>query len=554
MKNIPTADDDRSNGIAKAPNSMKRLCSLHEVKPNRPNLFHIKRKGFLVVRNGDTVHVTGHTCTHAAGSLIDGAIVGNEIVCPLHHARFSLIDGKVMTPPALDGIDIFDSAIIAGDVYVGRPKGSMETPVREPTSRNPTTALHIGETTLKVLVIGAGPAGLNCAEHLRTLGFVGDITILSDESDAPYDRTLLTKDALQDGNTATLTPLRDPAYLQYLDIKILTGTRVTFIDRIRRAVITQSNKSYEYNFLVVATGRDAVKPPFSFEEEDPVFTLRTQSNLVRFESRLRRLETERAEPGNPPKIAIVGMGFLGLEAAATLRSRNFAVSLIAPEASPLVSIFGAELASRIYDVHRKAGVEFYPHTLVKSFAANEGILGLSDGRRISADAVLVAIGSTPNSSLLAKAGLCLPGQPVPVDERFRTADSHIFAAGDVTLSRFLPLQARSPSEHWSGAAHQGRGVARSITGVPGDETYIPFFWSQQYEWLLQSVGMPRDDAERTVLIDGPGARVLVSYTLNGSVFAFAGIGVERELIIAETVLQEGIPVTPEAAAKKILLQ
>lgn len=331
-----------------------------------------------------------------------------------------------------------------------------------------------------VVIVGAGQAGGWAARTLRDQGFAGRIVLVGQESHAPYERPPLSKDILlgQGTSVAELT-LLDAAAMQALDIEALLGRRALRIDRERRCVILDDGGELAYDHLVLATGGRARQLLPELADHPRMFTLRTLDDALRLKESLSR----------PSRLLIIGGGWIGLEVAATARQLGHAVTLL--EAAPRLcqrSVCAA-MSDELAAVHGEQGVDLrLGVTAAQVHPEGEGFKAvLSDGATLSCTHIVMAAGLLANDELAVEAGLpCRQG--VVVDERCRSADPCIYAAGDVALR---PADGQRPAmrlESWQNAQDQGIAVAQAILGQDVHYLPTPLVWSQQYDRFIQICG------------------------------------------------------------------
>jgi NADPH-dependent 2,4-dienoyl-CoA reductase/sulfur reductase-like enzyme len=232
---------------------------------------------------------------------------------------------------------------------------------------------------------------------------------------------------------------------------------------------------------------------------------------------------------------IIGASFIGLEVAASLRTRGLKVSVVAPEPLPLARVLGADLGTLIQRVHQERGVTFRLGRKVD--AIQEKSVTLDDGSRVDADIVVAGVGVRPNLRLAESAGLMIDNG-IAVNEFLETSVSGVYAAGDVARWPDAYSDARLRIEHWVVAERQGQVAALNMLGHRDRFDDIPFFWSNHYDTLsIQYVGhADRWDETR---IDGDVAKMdcAVSYLKNGKRRAMATINRDRENLRAEIALE-----------------
>ncbi len=349
------------------------------------------------------------------------------------------------------------------------------------------------------VIIGAGQAGGWAARTLRSEGFTGRIVLIGDEPVPPYERPPLSKEQLQQGAPA-LASLLGAADLAAHDIEWRGDTACLRIDRVGRQVLLADGSSVAYDKLLLCTGGRPRLPAIAGIDAPCVHTLRTVADADRLRQALR----------GGARVLVIGGGWIGLEVAAAARKAGCAVTLVEAGARLCARTGSAQLSDFLTRLHRERGVEFHFNASV--VAVEEGARAgwravLADGRALTVDLVVVGIGLIPNDELADAAGLeCERG--IVVDHQCRTADPAIFAAGDVAALKdhdgtLLRL------ESWQNAQDQAIWAARAMLGLQVDYRPAPFFWSQQYETMVQIAGTCRPGA-RIVTREVDSERVLIA--------------------------------------------
>ncbi|OIJ28583.1 NAD(P)/FAD-dependent oxidoreductase [Nocardioides luteus] len=339
--------------------------------------------------------------------------------------------------------------------------------------------------TADIVVIGAGLAAVSAIETLREEGYDGPLILVGREPELPYERPQLSKDFLAGAKEFKLS--HDEAWYAEKDVTVLAGTTATALDLKDGTVALDNGKKLAFGRLLLATGADPKTPPIPGIEH--AVTLRTVEDA-------RRLK-ESVRPGT--RVVTVGGGWIGLEVAASVTALGGKAVVLEAAAQPLLNVLGPELAEHVAALHTRHGVEIHTGTTVE--AIEPGLVRTSVGE-IPADIVLVAVGAAPATSLAADAGLEV-GDGIVVDERLRTSDPRVFAAGDVALAQHTvlgPLRV----EHWDNAIKQGRLAARTMLGKEGTYDWQPYFFTDQFEFSMEYVG--RSAPEDEVLLRGDTER------------------------------------------------
>jgi 3-phenylpropionate/trans-cinnamate dioxygenase ferredoxin reductase subunit len=344
----------------------------------------------------------------------------------------------------------------------------------------------------KVLIIGAGHAGGTAAALLRQYGHEGPIVLAGEEPAAPYQRPPLSKAWLKGEADLEALLLRPEVFYAEHDIELRTGVTATAIDASAKTVTFADGTVESYDALILATGSTARKLTIPGADRPDLLELRTLADAERLKAVL----------GPGKRLAVVGGGYVGLEAAASARALG-AQAVVIERMDRVLARVASETLSAFFTTHHRAhGVEVLTSAEVVAF--EDGGVRLGDGRLIEADAVLVGVGALACDSLARAAGLaCENG--VVVDEAALTSDPAIWAIGDVTF-RPIPVHGgrRHRLESVPNALEQAKQAAAAITGRPAPTPEVPWFWSDQYDIKLQIAGLP-DGADRQVVrgdVDG----------------------------------------------------
>lgn len=466
----------------------------------------------VLLRTGDGWSALRAKCSHYGGPLGRGRFDGSSLRCPWHHACFDARTGRALRPPALDPVPAYRVEEHDGRLRV---TGRAEPP--------PLPARRTGTKPESVVIIGSGAAGAVAAETLRAEGYEGPVTMVGSDPDGPVDRPNLSKDYLAGQAPEEWVPLRPPDFYERLGVELLTGRTVAAIEPVARAVVFADGERRPYGALLLATGGEPVRPPIPGAEGPRVHYLRTLADS--------RAIISAAAQG--PAV-IVGAGFIGLEAAASLRARGVEVHVVAPEAQPLARVLGPELGGLVQRIHEEHGVRFHLGRSVREIG--EGGVLLHDGTRLAAGFVVVGTGIRPRVALARDAGL--PTEDgVRVDRYLATEAPGIWAAGDIARwphPRFGELRV----EHWVVAQRQGQTAARNILGAGEPCELVPFFWSQHYDVRINYVGHAREWDE-TRSSGSLKSGLSTAYLAGGRVQALATIGRDADSLRAEAAFERG---------------
>lgn len=390
----------------------------------------------------------------------------------------------------------------------------------------------------RVVIVGAGKAGSECAFALRKLGHGGEILLLGDEPAAPYERPPLSKAFLTAGTPPENFRIRKPDLYDRQGIALRPGTPVRAIDREGRRVMLADGSAEPYDMLVLAMGAAAARPPCPGVDLPGVHVLRDLEDAARLREALR--------PGC--RLLVCGGGFLGLEAAGSARALGATVTVLEREARLLARVAPPSVATFLKEAHTAAGVELRLGTGL-SWVRQDGTTvraSLFDGSELMADAVLLATGAVPRTALAQAAGLpCRRG--VLVDGDGRTADPSVFAIGDVAEG---PHPTRPGltcvPESVDAALAQATRAAHAILGLPAPRVEPLWFWSDQLGHKIQAVGLAEPTLPE-VARPGPDGAGLESYQMEGGRLVAAWfIDRPAAAMAARRALREGRPLDPTA--------
>ena len=388
-------------------------------------------------------------------------------------------------------------------------------------------------TLQAMVIVGAGEAGARAAMALREQGWTGPVTLIGDEAGMPYERPPLSKAVMVAEADPTAPFILDETRLRDADITHLAGCTVVSIDRDRHCVTLGDGREVSYGKLLLATGATARQLALPGASPEDVLYLRKFSDALLMRSRLRP----------SARLVVIGGGFIGLEIAASAVERKCSVTLI--EMAPRLLMRGvpAPVAELVAKRHEAAGVDLRLGTGIERIERNgaEHTVVLADGSRIVCDGIIAGVGAIPEATLARDAGLAIENG-IRTDNRLRTSDPDIFAAGDCCSfphplynDRLIRLEA------WRNAQDQGALAARNMLGADLAYDTVPWFWSDQYDQTLQIAGLP-DEGRTSVNRDlGDGAQLYFHLADDGRLVGASGVGpiskVAKNIRLAEMLIQ-----------------
>lgn len=482
-------------------------------------LGHVGEEAVLLVRLDDEFVAVSPRCTHYGGPLGEGVIEGETVRCPWHHACFNLRTGEALRAPALDPIACWNVARHGSRIVVTGKRESQRDPLA-PTYPAP---LDRASWPRAVVIVGAGAAGSAAAEMLRRCGYDGQLSVVDDDRDAPYDRPNLSKDYLAGSAPEEWIPLRGDSFYEEHGVEVVRG-RATAIDARARTVAVAGREPLSYDALLLATGAEPVRLGLPGEDQPFVCYLRSLADS--------RALIERARQAT--RAVVIGASFIGLEVAASLRARNVAVTVVAPDALPLGRVLGEHLGRYIRGLHEEHGVRFNLGRKPARFET--GAVVLDDGQRLEADLVVIGVGVRPRLDLAERAGLAVDNG-VLVNQYLETSEARVFAAGDIARWPDRRSGSAIRVEHWVLAQRQGQVAARNILGAREPFTQAPFFWSAHYDVSINYVGHSGPGDREEVSGDAAKQDVAVRFTRDGRLQALATLFRDEESLRAEIALE-----------------
>ncbi|MEO9188903.1 MAG: FAD-dependent oxidoreductase, partial [Acetobacteraceae bacterium] len=468
----------------------------------------------LLARRGGEVFAIGAICTHYGAPLEQGLLLDDTVRCQWHHACFSLRSGETLRAPALNPVSCWRVEQREGKAFVREKLAFVGRQLPPAEARKPGS----------VVILGGGGAGNAAAEVLRREGYAGPITMLSADEALPCDRPNLSKGYLSGAAPEESNPLRSAEFYRDHRIDVKLRARVASIDTANRHVRLVDGSRHPYEALLLATGADPVRLDIPGADLPHVHYLRTVADS---RALIAKAVTSR-------RVVVIGASFIGLEVAASLRTRNLEVDIVAPEACPMERILGPEVGQYFRTLHEEHGVTFHLGTTAPAIDGRS--VTLKNGEHLEADLVVVGIGVRPAISLAEQAGIATD-HGVVVDEYLETSVPGIFAAGDIARWPDRLTGERIRVEHWVLAERQGQTAARNILGRRERFDCVPFFWTEQYDFGLGYVG----HAERWDKIDIAGSLeardCTISYQLGGRKLAMAVVHQDLEGLRAEVAFE-----------------
>jgi NADPH-dependent 2,4-dienoyl-CoA reductase/sulfur reductase-like enzyme len=390
----------------------------------------------------------------------------------------------------------------------------------------------------RIVIVGAGPAGVGAALAARQQDPAADVLLVSDERSEPYEKPPLSKAVLTGKARPQDAPIAGPGGVGRHRIALKLAARCTGIDRAARAVVTESGERIPYDVLVLATGSiNRVLPMFPAGQQG-IHYLRTEAEALALREGLAACRS----------LLVIGAGLIGLEVASSAVEIGIGTTVIEIAPRILARVCDEETSAVIQARHQAAGVDIRVGTAIT------GVRTLPDGQiaidtkssgTLTAGIVVVGAGVMPDDRLARAGGLAVQ-DGIIVDEHCRTADPAILAAGDCT--RFLGPHGPVRLENWRHAQEHGAVAGRNAAG--GDAVYAvtPSFWSEQYDLYIQGLGWPVPKPSVQVRRQiGPNA--MLRFDLDGDHLTYVlGINAQRDIAVARRLIERRVAIDPAALA------
>ncbi|XP_005218288.1 apoptosis-inducing factor 3 isoform X1 [Bos taurus] len=524
----------------------------------------------LLVKDNGELHALGHKCPHYGAPLVKGEVwvptgapsaggglrgrghgtgvplepglyggpalpppgvlSRGRVRCPWHGACFNVSTGDLEDFPGLDSLHKFQVKIEKEKVYIRASKQALQLQRRTKvmaTCISPSAG-YSGSTN--VLIVGAGAAGLVCAETLRQEGFSDRIVLCTLDRHLPYDRPKLSKSL--DAQPEQLA-LRPKEFFRAHGIEVLTEAQVVTVDVRNKKAVFKDGFKLEYSKLLLAPGSSPKTLSCKGKDVENVFTIRTPEDA----NRVVRLARGR-------NAVVVGAGFLGMEVAAYLTEKAHSVSVVEVEETPFRRFLGERVGHTLMKMFENNRVKFYMQTEVSELRAQEGKLKevvLKSSKVVRADVCVVGIGAVPATGFLRQSGISLDSRGfIPVNKMMQTNIPGVFAAGDAVT---FPLAWRNNRKvnipHWQMAHAQGRVAAQNMLAQEAEISTVPFLWTAMFGKSLRYAGYGEGFDDVIIQGDLDELKFVAFYTKGDEVISVASMNYDPIVSKVAEVLASG---------------
>ncbi|MFT4272735.1 MAG: FAD-dependent oxidoreductase [Pantoea sp.] len=477
--------------------SYQSVVELKKLKQHKPTKFTVGDKDILLIRAGDRVHALQAKCPHAGAPLEQGAVCGDELVCPWHKAVFGIEDGRMHEPLALADLKNYPVRIEQGQVWVNTK--TMSSATLPATEREKPVCV----------VLGSGAAGSAVLWTLRHEGFTGHLVLIEREAEAPYDRTALSKFVPAGKMAIEEVPrlLKDDVLGHVERIQ----ANVVELDSAAQQLTFSNGQALSFDQLLIASGGSAQPLDIPGRDLPGVHLLHSLSQAA---SLLEDVDETH-------QIVIVGNSFIGMELAGALRNRDVDVTVLARHPLPFAKQFGDEIGRYFRELHTGNGVKMVqgePQALIGT--EHVEAITLKNGKQLTASLVLFATGIQPVTGFIHDLAMQADGS-LTTDSQLQVA-KNIWAAGDI--ASYPTPNGPLRIEHYRVAQQQGRIAALNMLGQRQLFDRVPFFWTAHYGTRYEYLGHATEWDEYRLLGSLQDKRFIAFYGQQGKLAAACSAG------------------------------
>lgn len=379
-----------------------------------------------------------------------------------------------------------------------------------------------------VVIVGAGHAGGRAAEAVRQAGFKGRVVLIGEESHPPYERPPLSKEMLYSDHPPEKTYLAPMTAWSDNAIELRLDARVEGLDRADHRIRLAGGETLAYDRLLIATGGRVRRLALPGAALPGVHYIRTIADTLALKGELK--------PG--VRLAVIGGGFIGLEAAAAAARLGCKATVLEAQPEILNRVMDPMMGRWFEQLHRANGVDVLKGVTIARIEGHDRVTGvvLGSGDRIDADVVVIGIGIVPNVELASESGIAV-GNGITVDEFGVTSDADVFAVGDVAF-HFNPILGRHVRlESWANAQNGGIAVARNMIGEPVPYKDVPWFWTDQFGANIQIAGAP-EGWDRIVTRGSPEGGKFIAFAMKDArVVGATVVNLGRDMRFVKSLVQ-----------------
>ncbi|HTP04271.1 MAG TPA: FAD-dependent oxidoreductase [Nitrospirota bacterium] len=394
----------------------------------------------------------------------------------------------------------------------------------------------MAEQPFMYVIVGGGLAGTSAIEGIRELDKKGSILLIAGEKHPPYDRPPLSKKLWFGKKKVEEIFLHDEKFYGQNGVTVKTGTMVTSLDATKKILVDHKDNTYGFKKLLLATGGFPRTLPIPGGNLEGICYYRYIDDYLRI----------RQEASAGKSAVVIGGGFIGSEIAAALNINKVDVTMIFPDPYLVNRVFPEYLGRAIQDQYRSRGIKILSNEQPSVFSknANKFMTYTLSGKKVESDMVIVGIGIAPYLDLARNAGL-QTADGILVDEYLKTSLSDIYAAGDNAFFPYQVLGKQTRIEHWDNALNQGKWAGRNMAGAREPFTYMPYFFSDLFEFGYEAVGEVDARLETFADWQKENDTGVIYYLKDGKVRGAMMCNVWEKVEAARTLIRKGETMTPE---------
>lgn len=458
------------------------VCDEADIGENEMKAFEMDGGKVLLVKQKGQLSAIGNKCSHYGALLNNGALGDGRVRCPWHGACFNVLTGDIEDFPGQDSLPCFKVTVENGKVKVRAKRSELQSGKR---TRPMVRKTNDDERTF--VVVGGGPSGAICAETLRQEGFTGRVVMINKEPCLPYDRILVSKTMDFELQKKLL---RDEKFYEQNEIETMTSTEVTAVNSKDRELSLSNGYKIKYDKIYIATGSKPRKPAIGGVDLPSVYVLRSNDDA----------KAVNASLGPDKHVVVLGVSFIGLEAAAYCVNKVAKVTVIGRGSVPLKESFGQEVGARVMEMFKEKGVEFAMNSGIKRCIGDDDkkltSVELMDGTILKADICIMGVGSTLYTSFLENSGLKLnQNGSIDTNQYLESNVAGIYVGGDIANAPvYCNNNELATIGHYPLAQYHGKIAALNMVGKQTELKAVPYFWTMLFGkgFRYTGYGMPHE--------------------------------------------------------------
>jgi 3-phenylpropionate/trans-cinnamate dioxygenase ferredoxin reductase subunit len=387
------------------------------------------------------------------------------------------------------------------------------------------------------IIVGGGLAGASAVEGIREKDGEGPVLLIGNEKYLPYDRPPLSKKLWLGKKKMEEIFIHDGEFYENKKVTVALGTKAVKVEPAAKTLRTADGRQYRFGKLLLAAGGSPRMLSIPGGDIEGICYYRYLDDYLRM----------RKEAAEGSSAVVIGGGFIGSEMAAALVVNKVKVTMVFPEAYLCSRVFPESLGLAIQNSYLGRGVSILSGDRPVSFdKKGDGFVVVTErGNRIESDLLIVGIGIAPSVGLAQEAGL-RTGEGIVVDEYLRTSDPDIYAAGDNAFFPYQALGRKMRVEHWDNALNQGKQAGRNMAGAEEPFTYMPYFFSDLFEFGYEAVGEVSAELETFMDWQKENDTGVVYYLKDARVRGVMMCNVWEKVEAARELIRKGGRATPES--------